>query len=89
MTACDLWLGFPFATADAQSLTVRLAAAQHASEIELATDRIKVAGAEELNEIDMAAPEEPQSAAHPWLSALLALLGGVVAAISAVRYLFI
>jgi hypothetical protein len=89
LTACDLWLGFPFATADAQSLTVRLAAAQHASEIELAADRIKVADADELNEIDMAAPVEPQSASHPWLSALLALLGGAVAAISAVRYLFI
>ncbi len=24
LTACDVWLGFPFATADAQSLTVRL-----------------------------------------------------------------
>ena len=89
LTACDLWLGFPFATADAQSLTVRLAAAQHASKIELAADRIKVADADELNEIDMAAPVEPQSASHPWLSALLALLGGAVAAISAVRYLFI
>src|ERR1700758_2815523 len=27
LTACDLWLGFPYATMDAGSLTVRLAAA--------------------------------------------------------------
>ena len=88
LTACDLWLGFPFATGDAQSLTVRLAAAQQVSEIELAADRIKVTDADELNEIDMAAPPAPQGTSHPWLSALLALFGGVVAAFSAVRYLF-
>ena len=88
LTACDLWLGFPFATGDAQSLTVRLAAAQQASEIELAADRVKVTDADELNEIDMAAPPAPQGTSHPWLSALLALFGGVVAAFSAVRYLF-
>ena len=88
LTACDLWLGFPFATGDAQSLTVRLAAAQQVSEIELAADRIKVTDADELNEIDMAAPPAPQGTSHPWLNALLALFGGVVAAFSAVRYLF-
>ena len=88
LTACDLWLGFPFATGDAQSLTVRLAAAQQATEIELAADRVKVTDADELNEIDMAAPPAPQGTSHPWLSALLALFGGVMAAFSAVRYLF-
>ena len=88
LTACDLWLGFPFATGDAESLTVRLAASQQASEIELAADRVKVIDADELNEIDMAAPPAPQGTSHPWLSALLALFGGVVAAFSAVRYLF-
>jgi len=88
LTACDLWLGFPFATADAQSLTVRLAAAQHASDIELVADQVKVVAADELNEIDMAAPQEPRRTSHPWLSALLALLGGVVATFSALRYLF-
>jgi len=88
LTASDLWLGFPFATGDAQSLTVRLAAAQQVSEIELAADRIKVTDADELNEIDMAAPPAPQGTSHPWLNALLALFGGVVAAFSAVRYLF-
>ena len=88
LTASDLWLGFPFATGDAESLTVRLAASQQASEIELAADRVKVIDADELNEIDMAAPPAPQGTSHPWLSALLALFGGVVAAFSAVRYLF-
>lgn len=88
LTACDLWLGFPFATADTQSLTVRLAAAQHPTELELVADQVKVIDAGELNEIDMAAPQEPQRTSHPWLSALLALLGGVVAAFSALRYLF-
>jgi hypothetical protein len=88
LTACDLWLGFPFATADTQSLTVRLAAAQHPTEIELVADQVKVSDAGELNEIDMAAPQEPQRTSHAWLGALLALLGGVVAAFSALRYLF-
>jgi hypothetical protein len=87
LTACDVWLGFPFATADAQSLTVRLAAAQHTSEIEQVANKIRVADAAEINEIDMAAPEEPKSAGGVWLSGLLALVGGALAAFSAVRYL--
>ncbi|HEY6259687.1 MAG TPA: hypothetical protein VIY51_28250 [Xanthobacteraceae bacterium] len=87
LTACDVWLGFPFATADARSLTVRLAAAQHAGEIDQVANRITVVDAGELNEIDLTAPEEPQNPSHPWLSVLLALLGGAVAAFSAARYL--
>ena len=88
LTACDLWLGFPYATADARSLTVRLAAAQHASEIELAVDRIRVADPNELNEIDLTAPEEPQKAAGwGWLNGLLVVLVGAGAAASAARYL--
>jgi hypothetical protein len=87
LTACDLWLGFPFATADAQSLTVRLAAAQRASEIEQVANKVRVADPGEINEIDLAALEEPKSAGGPWLSGLLAILGGVLAAFSAVRYL--
>jgi hypothetical protein len=88
LTACDLWLGFPYATADAQSLTVRLAAAQHAGEIDLVANRIRVIDPGELNEIDLAAPEEPQSNGRPWLlSGLLTILGGALAAFSAVRYL--
>jgi hypothetical protein len=89
LTACDVWLGFPFATADAQSLTVRLSAAQHASEIELVTNKVRVADPGEINEIDLTAPpDEPQDTGRPWLlRGLLALLGGALAAFSAVRYL--
>ena len=89
LTACDVWLGFPFATADAQSLTVRLSAAQHASEIELVTNKIRVADPAEVNEIDLAAPPDaPQDTGRPWLlRGLLALVGGALAAFSAVRYL--
>jgi hypothetical protein len=88
LTACDLWLGFPFATADAQSLTVRLAAAQHAGELDLVVNRVRVIDPGELNEIDLAAPEEPQSNGRTWLlSGLLTILGGALAAFSAVRYL--
>jgi hypothetical protein len=89
LTACDVWLGFPFATGDAQSLTVRLSAAQHASEIELVTNKIRVADPAEVNEIDLTAPpDEPQDTGRPWLlRGLLALLGGALAAFSAVRYL--
>jgi hypothetical protein len=87
LTACDVWLGFPFATADAQSLTVRLAAAQHASEIAQVANKIHVADPGEINEIDLAAADEPKSAGGRWLSGLIAILGGALAAFSAVRYL--
>jgi hypothetical protein len=88
LTASDVWLGFPYATGDAGSLTVRLAAAQHASEIELALDRVQVADPNELNEIDLAAPEEPKKiAGWGWLNGLLVVLVGAGAAVSAVRYL--
>jgi len=87
LTACDVWLGFPFATADAQSLTVRLSEAQQASEIDLVADKIRVADPAELNEIDLSAPAEPQGGGRPWLRGLLALLGGALAVFSAVRYL--
>jgi hypothetical protein len=88
LTACDVWLGFPFATADVQSLVVRLWTAQHISEIDLVANRIRVIDAGELNEIDLAAPDEPKSSGGPWLlRGLLALLGGALAAFSAVRYL--
>jgi hypothetical protein len=88
LTACDLWLGFPYATADARSLTVRLATAQHASEIELAVDRIRVADPDELNELDLAAPEEPRrTASWGWLQGLLVVLVGAGAAASAARFL--
>jgi hypothetical protein len=88
LTACDVWLGFPFATADAQSLTVQLSAAQHAGEIDLVANRVRVIDPGELNEIDLAAPEEPQSNGRSWLlSGLLTILGGALAAFSAVRYL--
>jgi hypothetical protein len=88
LTACDVWLGFPFATADVQSLTVRLWTAQNVSEIDLVSDKVRVIDAGELNEIDLAAPDEPQSAGQPWLlRGLLALVGGALAAFSAVRYL--
>jgi hypothetical protein len=87
LTACDVWLGFPFATADAQSLTVRLSEAQHASEIDLVADKMRVVDPAELNEIDLGAPAEPQSGGRPWLRGLLALLGGALAVFSALRYL--
>lgn len=90
LTACDLWLGFPFATGDAKSLTVRLAAAQHASEIDQVANRVEVADPSELNAIDQEAPvQPPQGGSATWLSALLALVvGGAVAAFSAARYFF-
>jgi hypothetical protein len=87
LTACDVWLGFPFATGDAQSLTVRLSAAQHAGEIDLVANKIRAIDPAELNEIDMTAPDEPQDGGRPWLRGLLAILGGALAVFSAVRYL--
>jgi hypothetical protein len=87
LTACDVWLGFPFATADVQSLAVRLWEAQNLTDITLVTNKIRVADAGELNEIDLAAPDTPQGSGKSWLGGLLALLGGALAAFSAVRYL--
>jgi hypothetical protein len=87
LTACDVWLGFPFATADVQSLTVRLWEAQNLTDITLVTNKIRVADAGELNEIDLAAPDNPQGSGKSWLGGLLALFGGALAAFSAVRYL--
>ena len=87
LTACDLWLGFPFATADAQSLTVRLSLAQHANALDLVANKIRVIDPGELNEIDLTAPDEPQGNGGSWLRGLLAIVGGALAAFSAVRYL--
>jgi hypothetical protein len=86
LTACDLWLGFPFANGDAQSLTARLSAAQHANDIDLVTSRIPIRDPGELNEIDLSAPDQPAGGSW-WLRGLLAILGGALAAFSAVRYL--
>ena len=87
LTACDVWLGFPFATADAQSLAVRLSLAEHANALDLVANKIRVIDPGELNEIDLTAPDEPQRGGGSWLRGLLAILGGVLAAFSAVRYL--
>ena len=87
LTACDVWLGFPFATADAQSLTVRLSLAQHANALDLVANKIRVIDPGELNEIDLTAPDEPQGNGGSWLRGLLAIVGGALAAFSAVRYL--
>jgi hypothetical protein len=88
LTACDVWLGFPFATADAQSLTVRLSLAQHADALDQVANRIRIIEPGELNEIDLTAPDEPQNAGPSWLlRGLLGILGGALAAFTAVRYL--
>jgi hypothetical protein len=86
LTACDVWLGFPFATTDAKSLTVRLAQGQHASEIDQVANHVTVADAGEVNELDLAAPEEQHDTGSPWLRTLLALLGLAAAGFSAARY---
>jgi hypothetical protein len=90
LTACDLWLGFPFATSEAQSLTVRLAAAQRVSAIDDVANRVKVAEPGDLNEIDLAAPEAPPSTPNPWWlgALLLALAGGAAGAFVAARRMF-
>ena len=89
LTACDLWLGFPFATSDVQSLTVRLAAAQRVSAIDEVDNQITVADPGELNEIDLSAPEEPRRLNPWWLTALLlTLAGGAAGAFAAARRLF-
>jgi hypothetical protein len=87
LTACDVWLGFPFATGDAQSLTVRLAAAQTSNVIDLVANHVRVVDAGELNEIDLTAPEEPHRTDGPLLGGLLAILGGGLAVFLTLRYL--
>jgi hypothetical protein len=87
LTACDLWLGFPFATSEAQSLTVRLAAAQRLSAIDDVANRVKVADPGELNEIDLAAPEPPPGTLNLWWLGvlLLSLAGGAAGAFATAR----
>jgi hypothetical protein len=87
LTACDVWLGFPFATTDAQSLTVRLAAAQGRNVMDLVANHVRVFDPGEINEIDLTAPGEPPSSREPWLGGLLAILGGALAVFTAARYL--
>jgi hypothetical protein len=88
LTACDVWLGFPFATADAQSLTVRLSLVQRADALDQVANRTRIIDAGEVNEIDLTAPDEPQRAGPSWLlRGLLAILGSALAAFAAVRYL--
>lgn len=89
LTACDLWLGFPYARTDSESLTVRLASAQRASELDSVVDRIQVADPDELNEIDRTAPPAPRPAGWGWLEGLLAMLGGAVAVGAGARYLMV
>ena len=48
---------------------------------------VRVADPGDLNEIDLAAPDTPQSTGKSWLGGLLAILGGALAVFSAVRYL--
>jgi hypothetical protein len=87
LTACDVWLGFPFATADAQSLTVRLSLAQRANVLDQVANRTRIVDAGELNEIDLAAPDDPQGSRRSWLlRGLLAIVGGALAAFAAVWY---
>lgn len=43
----------------------------------------------ELNELDVAASEQPAPANQPWLHSLLAMFGGALAAASAARFLFV
>ena len=66
---------------------MRLSTAQHAGEIDLVANKVRVVDPGELNEIDMTAPDEPQDGGRPWLRGLLAILGGALAVFSAVRYL--
>jgi hypothetical protein len=80
LTACDSWLGFPFANGESDSLTVRLALIQKASAIESAISRIPVADPNELNEIDLAAAPAPQPRRSWWPGALLVVFGLAVAA---------
>jgi hypothetical protein len=89
LTACDLWLGFPFATSEAQSLTVRLAAAQRVSAIDDVANRVEVGDPGALNDIDLAAPEPPRNTLNLWwLGALLLALAGAAGAFAAARRVF-
>jgi hypothetical protein len=91
LAAAEAWLGRPIAAghAAATGQAMQHASIDDISEVDLATD-VGVANADELNAIDLlaVAVTDPRKSDNAWLHALLAMLGGAMAAASTARYLF-
>ena len=89
LAAAEAWLGRPIAESHvaATGQATQRSSVDDASELDA---EVGVANADELNAMDLAAVAVtvPRKADASWLHALLAMLGGALAAASTARYLF-
>jgi hypothetical protein len=89
LAAAEAWLGRPIAESHAAATGQAM---QHASvdDISEVDADVVVANADELNAIDLlaVAVTDPRKSDNAWLHALLAMLGGAMAAASTARFLF-
>jgi hypothetical protein len=89
LAAAEAWLGRPIAEGHAAATGQAM---QHASvdDISEVDADVVVANADELNAIDLlaVAVTDPRKSDNAWLHALLAMLGGAMAAASTARFLF-
>jgi hypothetical protein len=91
LATAEAWLGVPIAESHvaANGHAVQRASSEDTSEAGLDSE-VSVANADELNAMDLlaVAVTAPRKADTSWLHALLAMLGGALAAASTARYLF-
>jgi hypothetical protein len=88
LTTADTWFAMEMTgTVAGTGAGVRVLAADEINELDLAADRIR--GGREPNPVDLVAAYMPETSDQSWLHALLAMLGGALAAASAARFLFV
>ena len=91
LAAAEAWLAAPIAESHAAATghAVQRASTDEVNEFDLDAE-VAVADADELNAIDLLAVAitDPRKSDNAWLHALLAMLGGALAAASTARFLF-
>ena len=91
LAAAEAWLAAPIAEGHAAATghAVQRASTDEVNEFDLDAE-VAVADADELNAIDLLAVAitDPRKSDNAWLHALLAMLGGALAAASTARFLF-
>ena len=91
LAAAEAWLAAPVAEGHAAATghAVQRASTDEVNEFDLDAE-VAVADADELNAIDLLAVAitDPRKSDNAWLHALLAMLGGALAAASTARFLF-
>jgi hypothetical protein len=91
LATAEAWLGVPIAESHAAATgqAVQRGSSENTSDVDHETN-VAYANADELNAMDLlaVAVTAPRKADASWLHALLAMLGGALAAASTARYLF-